>query len=221
MSETANAARTDLLTLVRVQICTALSQINDAAAAHAAAPNNAALTPYVNTAHQIAGALRMVQLPGAARFAAEIETALKTALRGAPADVNEVASAARAALTLREFVDDVADGALCTARLVPGASRTRAGERQRHAHGKGLVFPAGARRCAVAPQGARHYPGGAARAGEGFPLAFSARAARLAQGRHQTRRPQVDARRARSNASNRRATSGAARPVVGRDAVDG
>lgn len=110
MSETTPQVRTDMLMLVRQQLELNLAQIADSASRHAAAPDNAKLTPCVALAHQISGALRMVQLPGAGRFGSEIETALKAALRGAPADTNEVAIAGRAASTLREFINDVASG---------------------------------------------------------------------------------------------------------------
>lgn len=105
------ALHSELLTLVRPQVDATLAQIAEAAGKHAATPNNATIAPGVGQAHQVAGALRMVQLPGAARFATEIETALKAALRGTPADATEVAIAGRAATTLREFVNDVAGGA--------------------------------------------------------------------------------------------------------------
>ena len=104
-------ANTSLLNLVRGQIEVNLNQINAAVAQHKAAPlNNVALMPCVALAHQVAGALRMVRLPGAARFATEIDSALKYALRTTPADAAEAAVAARGALVLRDFVNDVAAG---------------------------------------------------------------------------------------------------------------
>lgn len=100
----------DMLMLVRQQIDANLTQIADAASGHNATPDNKTLAPCVLLAHQVAGALRMVQLPGAARFGSEIESALKTALRGAPADSAEVNAAAQAASTLREFIGELAAG---------------------------------------------------------------------------------------------------------------
>ncbi len=102
--------RNDLLMLVRQQIENSLNQIAGIATRHLTTPNNAALAPCVMLAHQVCGALRMVQLPGAGRFAAEIETALKTSLRGTPADAGEVRVVERAAVVLRDFVNDVAGG---------------------------------------------------------------------------------------------------------------
>ena len=100
-----------LTTLVRQQIEAHLNQIALAVSQHAANPhNNVALSPCVEQVHQVAGALRMMQMPGAARFAQEIEAALKYALRTAPADANETAFAARGAVALRDFVNDVAAG---------------------------------------------------------------------------------------------------------------
>ena len=103
--------RVSLLSIVRQQIEIVLCQFVEAAARHAAAgADNAALIPYVAQLHQVSGALRMVQYQGAACFCSEIETALRAALRGTPADKAEVGIAGRAAGKLREFVNDVADG---------------------------------------------------------------------------------------------------------------
>jgi chemosensory pili system protein ChpA (sensor histidine kinase/response regulator) len=102
--------RINLLTLVRQQIELNLQQAADAAARHATSADNSTLMPSVALLHQVSGALRMVQLPGAARFAGEIETAVKTALRGTPADPTEIALAGRAAGALRGFINDVAGG---------------------------------------------------------------------------------------------------------------
>lgn len=104
-------ARSNLLTLVRPQIDSTLVQVAEAAARHAATPvDNAALTTCVLSAHQVSGALRMVQFPGAARFGSEIEAALKAVLRSAPADPADIMIAGRAANTLREYVNDIAGG---------------------------------------------------------------------------------------------------------------
>ncbi|HTD90638.1 MAG TPA: Hpt domain-containing protein [Burkholderiales bacterium] len=103
--------RISLLTLVRQPIESNLRLFSDAAARHiAAAANNAELIPFVAQLHQVGGALRMVRLAGAARFASEIETALKAALRGTPADKTDIATADRAASVLREFVNAIAGG---------------------------------------------------------------------------------------------------------------
>ncbi len=104
-------ARVSLLSIVRQQIEITLCQVADVAARHATSgAGNAALTPCVAQLHQVSGALRLVQFPGAARFCSEIESALRAALRGAPADKAEVEIAGRAAAKLREFVNDVAGG---------------------------------------------------------------------------------------------------------------
>lgn len=102
--------RSDLLVLVRQPVEATLNQIAEAAARHVGSPNNLALAPCVLLAHQVGGALRMVQLPGAARFASEIETALKAALRAIPADTRETGMVERAVHALRDFVNDVAGG---------------------------------------------------------------------------------------------------------------
>ena len=102
--------RINLLTLVRQQVEINLQQVADTAGRHAAAADNSTLLPCVAQLHQVSGALRMVQLPGAGRFAGEIETAVKTALRGTPADKTEITTAGRAAGALREFINNVAGG---------------------------------------------------------------------------------------------------------------
>ena len=103
--------RVSLLSIVRQQIEITLCQVADVAARHGTGgAGNAALTPCVAQLHQVSGALRMVQFPGAARFCSEIESALRAALRGTPADKAEVEMAGRAAGKLREFVNDVAGG---------------------------------------------------------------------------------------------------------------
>jgi chemosensory pili system protein ChpA (sensor histidine kinase/response regulator) len=100
-----------LLALVRQQIDINLHQATEAAARHQDAVNgNAALAAAPLLAHQVTGALRMVQLPGAARFCAEIENALRAAMRAPTANKQEVARIADACGTLRDFVNDVADG---------------------------------------------------------------------------------------------------------------
>lgn len=98
--------RISLLSMVRPQIEINLCQVADAAAS----ANDQALGTGVTQLHQVSGALRMVQLPGAARYCAEIETALRTALRAAPPDKNEIETVGRAATRLREFTNDVAGG---------------------------------------------------------------------------------------------------------------
>ncbi len=107
-------SRSNLLTLVRQQIDITLQQAADAAARHAATADNSMLMPSVTQLHQVSGALRMVQLPGAARFAGEVEAAVKTALRATPADKTEISLAGRAAGALREFINDVAGGGAYT-----------------------------------------------------------------------------------------------------------
>ena len=103
--------RVSLLAAVRQPIEFNLCQLADAAAQHAAAgTDNSALTACVAPLHQVGGALRMIQYHGAARFCAEIESAVRTALRATPADKAEAALAARGADTLREFVNTVAAG---------------------------------------------------------------------------------------------------------------
>ena len=100
--------RINLLTLVRQQIDVNLQQVSDAASRFAASSDNSTLTHCVMLLHQVGGALRMVQLAGAARFASEIETAVKALLRSTPADKPEVATASRGARALRDFINDVA-----------------------------------------------------------------------------------------------------------------
>ena len=107
--------RVSLLTIVRQQIEIALCQVADIAAKQGptgGGGENTALTPCVAQLHQVSGALRMVQYPGAARFCTEIETALRAALRSTPADKAELEIVGRTALRLREFVNDVAAGGI-------------------------------------------------------------------------------------------------------------
>ena len=107
--------RVSLLTIVRQQIEIALCQVADIAAKQGptgGGGENTALTPCVAQLHQVSGALRMVQYPGAARFCTEIETALRAALRSTPADKVELEIVGRAALRLREFVNNVAAGGI-------------------------------------------------------------------------------------------------------------
>ncbi len=102
--------RINLLTLVRQQVESNLQHVSDAASQHASVADNNPLLLTIAQLHQVSGALRMVQLPGAGRFAGEIETAVKSALRSTPADNAEIAMAGRAAGTLREFINEVAGG---------------------------------------------------------------------------------------------------------------
>lgn len=133
----------DLLMLVRQQIDSNLTQMGEAASRHSQAPDNAALAPCVLLAHQVAGALRMVQLPGAARFGSEIESALKTALRGVPADIAEVNTAAQAASTLREFIGELAaGGSYVPLRLYPAYRDLARVSGSAAASEKDLFFPA-------------------------------------------------------------------------------
>ena len=103
--------RMTLLALVRGEIDVNLGKIADAAGKHqGAAAGNDAVASGEALAHQVFGALRMVQLPGAARVAGEIEAALRAALRSATADKAEVSVIGKAAAALRDFVNDVAAG---------------------------------------------------------------------------------------------------------------
>ena len=102
--------RASLLAIVRQQIEIALCQLTDTTARHGTGAENAALTPCIAQLHQAGGALRMVQYPGAARVCAEIEAALRAALRSSPADMAEVIAVGSAAARMREFVNDVAGG---------------------------------------------------------------------------------------------------------------
>ena len=102
--------RASLLAIVRQQIEIALCQVTDTTARHGTGAENAALTPCIAQLHQAGGALRMVQYPGAARVCAEIEAALRAALRSSPADKAEVIAVGSAAARMREFVNDVAGG---------------------------------------------------------------------------------------------------------------
>ncbi len=107
--------RVSLLAVVRQPIEINLCQLADAATRHAAAgTDNSALAACVAPLHQVSGALRMIQYHGAARFCAEIESAVRTALRATPADKAEAALAGRGADTLREFVNAVAAGGAYT-----------------------------------------------------------------------------------------------------------
>mgnify|MGYP006273982257 CR=1 FL=1 len=103
--------RAGLLAIIRQQIEIVLCQVGDAALKFGAdgEPNPSLATGFAQL-HVAAGALRMVQYPGAARFCSEIEAALKAALRNTPADKAEIATVGAAAHQLREFVNDVAAG---------------------------------------------------------------------------------------------------------------
>lgn len=103
--------RAGLLTIVRQQIEIVLCQVGDAALKFGAdgEPNPSLATGFAQL-HVAAGALRMVQYPGAGRFCSEIEAALRAALRNTPADKAEIATVGAAAHQLREFVNDVAGG---------------------------------------------------------------------------------------------------------------
>lgn len=104
-----NDQRSTLLALVRQEIDVNLAKVAEAAIKHQdAQPGANVVGPCEALAHQVFGALRMVQLPGAARVASEIESALRAATRSAAADKAEVTLIGRAAQTLREFVNDVA-----------------------------------------------------------------------------------------------------------------
>ena len=103
--------RASLLSLVRPQIDATLGQVQEAMARHVAqVAGNSALTPCAAQLHQVYGALRMVQLDGATRYATELEAALRNALRSAAADKTEIQGISRAITALREFVNDVAGG---------------------------------------------------------------------------------------------------------------
>ncbi len=103
--------RAGLLAIVRQQIEIVLCQVGDAAVQFGAdgVPNPSLATGFAQL-HVAAGALRMVQYPGAARFCTEIEAALRAALRNTPAEKVEIATVGTAAHQLREFVNDIAGG---------------------------------------------------------------------------------------------------------------
>lgn len=108
-------SRMTLLALTREQIGINLQQAMEAAARHGgqtgeAPAGNTALVIMPLLLHQVTGALRMVQLPGAARFCAEMETALRASMRAQTAGKSEVACIGEACGALRDFINDVAGG---------------------------------------------------------------------------------------------------------------
>lgn len=110
MSAPLGTDRVSLLSIVRQQVEIALCQVADVSARQGESGESTALAPCMAQLHQVSGALRMVQYPGAARFCSEIEAALRAGTRSMPADKSEIASVARACLRLREFVNDVSGG---------------------------------------------------------------------------------------------------------------
>ena len=132
-----------LLSLVRPQIDATLAQAQEAMARHVAqTAGNSALTACPLQLHQVYGALRMVRMGGAARYATELETALRASMRSGAADKTEIDSISRAVGALREFVADVAaGGAYIPLRLFPAYRDLARVSGNESATEKDLFFP--------------------------------------------------------------------------------
>ncbi len=140
MSNDSSAA---LLSLVRAQIESTLTQAQEAMAKHVAqTAGNSALTGCPLQLHQVYGALRIVRLEGAARYATELESALRNSMRSGAADKTEIENISRAIGALREFVTDTAaGGAYIPQRLFPAYRDLARVSGNESASEKDLFFP--------------------------------------------------------------------------------
>lgn len=138
--------RASLLSLVRPQIDATLALVQEAMARHVAQPpqitGNPALAACPLQLHQVYGALRMVRLEGATRYAVELESALRSALRASTADSSEIQRISEAISALREFVADVAaGGTYLPLRLYPAYRELAKVGGNESATEKDLFFP--------------------------------------------------------------------------------
>ncbi|MEQ1773381.1 MAG: Hpt domain-containing protein [Burkholderiales bacterium] len=135
--------RASLLSLVRPQIDATLALAQEAMTKHVAqVAGNAALAACPLQFHQVYGALRIVRLEGATRYALELEAALRNAMRSGAADKAEIESISRAVTTLREFVADVAAGsANIPLRIFPAYRELARVSGNESATEKDLFFP--------------------------------------------------------------------------------
>ncbi|HZQ72452.1 MAG TPA: Hpt domain-containing protein [Burkholderiales bacterium] len=100
-----------VLSWINAEVDQALKAVRDAIAKFVAAPGDAAaLKPCAESVHQVSGALRMVGLAGATRFAEAIETSFGALKPGEPPQ-QALGVVDRAVLALRDFVDELARGA--------------------------------------------------------------------------------------------------------------
>ncbi len=132
-----------LLSLVRPQIDATLAQAQEAMLKRVAqTAGNSALTACPLQLHQVYGALRIVRMDGAARYATELETALRACMRSGAADKTEIESISRAIGALRDFVADAAaGGAYVPLRLFPAYRELALVGGNESATEKDLFFP--------------------------------------------------------------------------------